>query len=236
VEESARLDGIGKRIQRILAGELDGDAGRRSFPVGFDDRSNRAVIDHVFGALELEERLFCYFTGPVGCGKTYLGHLAMQFWRGRLAHRRELLRRLSREVRDEVSYWDGIGLTGAVSREIETLDRAIGAERRLECRTIWDRYRSDGFKQPRLTDVMLLDDLGAEPESGAAGEFMISVLTGLYERRDRMRLLIITSNLDSAGVQRRYGDRIADRIVEMCDICKFKSQSYRRKQARIIGG
>lgn len=82
----------------------------------------------------------------------------------------------------------------------------------------------------RLVNVPLLaiDDFGEEPVDvqhyGNALSPMVDLLSVRY---DRMLPTILTTNLGSAMIRQRYGDRLADRFNEMLDVIIFTQPSYR---------
>ena len=50
----------------------------------------------------------------------------------------------------------------------------------------------------------------------------------LYYRYDNQLFTIITSNLiGDEDIEKRYGERIADRFIEMFDLIGFENKSYR---------
>ena len=62
--------------------------------------------------------------------------------------------------------------------------------------------------------VLLLDELGAEYGNGKS-EFITSHVTGMLNERYARRLpTIIASNLDERGIEQRYGERLASRLLD----------------------
>lgn len=76
----------------------------------------------------------------------------------------------------------------------------------------------------RRCDLLILDDLGGEETSKWVMGKVDSIIT---ERYNRMRPLIVTSNLDSDGLMKIYGGRIVDRLRGTCKIIKFSGASLR---------
>lgn len=73
-----------------------------------------------------------------------------------------------------------------------------------------------------------IDDLGVEPlEVNSFGTRTSPIVDLLLHRYERMRFTIITSNLSEEEMSRRYGERIADRMLEVCDRLWIGGASYR---------
>lgn len=102
----------------------------------------------------------------------------------------------------------------------------------LECRESFrrDKLLSDIIN--RLTDgagVLVLDDFGAVKPSEFAREALELLIDRIYvERRWRP---IVTSNLDLDGLGKSIGERIADRLRELCVTVRLGGGSYRRRIA-----
>lgn len=86
---------------------------------------------------------------------------------------------------------------------------------------------------------LLLDDLGMEPlRCLVYGVERFPIQDLIYERYDRQRITMITSNLDKTELRERYGERMYDRLVEMMLPLCFRAISYRRynmEKERISG-
>lgn len=77
--------------------------------------------------------------------------------------------------------------------------------------------------------VLIIDDIGVEPvEVNTYGTKITPIVDIINERYANQRCTIITTNLDEDGIRARYGDRIEDRLKEMCDKVSFSGESYRR--------
>lgn len=63
-------------------------------------------------------------------------------------------------------------------------------------------------------DLLVIDDLGAEKPSEWAVEQLLMLVNLVYERD---ALLIVTSNLRLRDLDKKLGQRIASRLVELCD-------------------
>lgn len=79
--------------------------------------------------------------------------------------------------------------------------------------------------------VLCVQDLGAEPREALYMGNRIEVLRQLIERRaDRDGgLLLVTSNLLPSALADRYGDRVASRIPQMCNLIVLAGNDRRRK-------
>lgn len=72
--------------------------------------------------------------------------------------------------------------------------------------------------------TLILDDLGAERMTDWVAETIYLIINSYYVN---VRQLIITSNLAPAELADRVGDRIASRVVEMCEIVKLDGTDRR---------
>ena len=93
---------------------------------------------------------------------------------------------------------------------------------------------TDYVKDPALitqynnVDILGLDDMGAEPaETMVYGNPVYPIADILMTRYKKDVQTIITTNLKANEIRPRYGDRIADRLNEMCERIVFPEQSYR---------
>lgn len=74
------------------------------------------------------------------------------------------------------------------------------------------------------TPLLFLDDFGAEHPTSWALETLFVVVDGRLQAR---LPIVITSNLDLAGIEASLGRRIADRIPEACDLIEMRGPSLR---------
>ena len=75
------------------------------------------------------------------------------------------------------------------------------------------------------TDLLILDDLGSEYESG----FYVSTIYNIINTRLNKGLpTIINSNLTPAELQKRYDDRIISRLLAMYDYLRFVGNDIRQ--------
>jgi DNA replication protein DnaC len=76
----------------------------------------------------------------------------------------------------------------------------------------------------KTIDLLFLDDLGAEK----ASEWATGILYNIIDYRNRnMKPTFITSNLSIADISNIYGERIASRIVEMCEVIYITGEDRR---------
>ena len=76
---------------------------------------------------------------------------------------------------------------------------------------------------------LYVDDVGTEPPVSQEFGNKIAPFAYLISERYPNRLpTIITSNISLDDMGKRYGERIQDRITEMCEIIVLESKSYRR--------
>ncbi len=78
---------------------------------------------------------------------------------------------------------------------------------------------------------LMLDDLGAEDASKRFGN-TLPMIDLLYRRYDIWRAIggrvWLTSNLTGAQLMEKYGERVVDRIREMCEIVPATGGSLRK--------
>lgn len=76
----------------------------------------------------------------------------------------------------------------------------------------------------RSRKLLFLDDMGAEKMSEFVAEKFYLIINDRYEKNIP---IIVTSNLSIAELADRVGDRIASRIVEMCDVIELSGKDRR---------
>ena len=82
-----------------------------------------------------------------------------------------------------------------------------------------------------LDHELLLDDVGAEPQFNNYG-VKFDILAYLVERRMESNMRThFTTNMTREEFLGRYGDRIADRMAEMCRSVEFSGESLRSPKA-----
>ena len=76
----------------------------------------------------------------------------------------------------------------------------------------------------RNTGLLVLDDLGAEYHQ----EWVLSKVDAIIsERYNRMKPIIITSNLTSKGLKGKYAERVYDRLKNTSKVINFSGDSLR---------
>jgi DNA replication protein DnaC len=76
------------------------------------------------------------------------------------------------------------------------------------------------------TDLLIIDDLGAEPDHKNSDEYLYTVLSERYENDKSM---IITTNLSTEQILNKYDQRIAGRIFDKnkTAVIKFEGEDIR---------
>jgi DNA replication protein DnaC len=95
-----------------------------------------------------------------------------------------------------------------------------------------DKERSfyDEFKK---ADYLFIDDLGTEPDKFKDyGVDYTPIPELLYERYEKQRVTVISTNLPDSKLTARYGKRIMDRFTEMCQKLLFLAPSYREQPGK----
>lgn len=80
----------------------------------------------------------------------------------------------------------------------------------------------------RLCDLLVLDDVGAEHVTDWVLDVLFRVIDGRYVDK---KPIVLTSNIAASKLDEKIGQRIQDRIFEMCEIVKNEATSYRRELA-----
>mgnify|MGYP002523973977 CR=1 FL=1 len=88
------------------------------------------------------------------------------------------------------------------------------------------------YKKLRDSEVLAIDDLGAEPlETLDYGNVITAIPDIVSHRYDNQLCTIATSNLAASEIKGRYGEAFADRFREMMHIINFgNEQSFRNLQ------
>ena len=88
----------------------------------------------------------------------------------------------------------------------------------------WARFED----RLRNVGILLLDDLGAEHSEGWVHTKIDAIVS---ERYNRMKPIIITSNLTSERLAKTYAARIFDRIRHTSEVVRFAGESLRKARS-----
>ena len=88
----------------------------------------------------------------------------------------------------------------------------------------WARFED----RLRNVGILLLDDLGAEHTEGWVHTKIDAIVS---ERYNRMKPIIITSNLTSDRLAKTYAARIFDRIRQTSEVVRFAGESLRQARS-----
>lgn len=88
----------------------------------------------------------------------------------------------------------------------------------------WARYE----ERLRNVGILLLDDLGNERSEGWVHTKIEAIIS---ERYNRMKPIIITSNLTGKLVAKNYAGRVFDRIRQTVEVVKFAGDSLRQSRS-----
>jgi len=78
------------------------------------------------------------------------------------------------------------------------------------------------------SDLLVLDDAGVEKCTEWTEQ---SLYTIIDERYTEKRPVIVTTNSDLEGLEKKIGPRTMDRLLEMCEIVENRGTSYRQELA-----
>lgn len=87
---------------------------------------------------------------------------------------------------------------------------------------------SSHFQAYADTPLLAIEDVGREPAELLDYGNVLSPIADIIEYRyDAQLFTLLTTNLNPREIRERYGERIADRLNEMCDKIVFTHSSYR---------
>ena len=105
---------------------------------------------------------------------------------------------------------------------------------RCTAKMINDNYQSkldkerSYYEEFKKADYLFIDDLGTEPDKFKDfGVDYTPIPELLYERYEKQKVTVISTNLPDSKLAARYGKRIMDRFEEMCQKILFLAPSYR---------
>ena len=204
-------------------------------PTGYKN-NNIAIIDRIRKDMsQLSETKPHYlFTGCVGSGKTHLKQIIFD------SLTKSFTKILERSYKTERCFdfknfdkMKGNAILASNEYYIQGLIDCISCHTASE---LYKHYLASDFQSRQVTRIFCLDDIGAEKETPASRDLVIDMITSIYDRfkLGKNLFVIITTNLDRDGLVMRYGDRVVDRIYEMCVIMQFNKKSFRRDKAEVI--
>lgn len=102
--------------------------------------------------------------------------------------------------------------------------------RMVTAKTITDRAAEVSYMDGLATcDMLAIDDLGTEPtETLVYGNPLTPVADTLLRRYERRLFTVISTNLTPRERLDKYGQRITDRLREMCTTITFDHESFRK--------
>ena len=110
-------------------------------------------------------------------------------------------------------------------------DSAINILRSIEKEHFSREHSSEMIDLVMDTDLLILDDLGTEYES----QFYTATIYNIINTRlNRGKPSIISTNLDLAGISRRYDKRVTSRIVATYSCLEFKGEDVRLQKRNEI--
>ncbi len=78
-------------------------------------------------------------------------------------------------------------------------------------------------------DLLVLDDAGAEKWTEWTEPTLYTIVD---ERYSWEKALIVTTNSDLEGLEKKIGFRAMDRLLEMCEIVENRGTSFRKERAK----
>ena len=108
-------------------------------------------------------------------------------------------------------------------------DSAINILRSIEKEHFSYEHSSDKIDLVMNTDLLILDDMGTEYESQFYNATIYNIIN---TRLNCGKPSIISTNLDFAGIARRYDKRVMSRIVSMYSCLEFKGNDVRLQKRK----
>lgn len=103
-------------------------------------------------------------------------------------------------------------------------DSAINILRNIEREHFSREHSSDMIDLVMTTDLLILDDLGTEYETPFYNATIYNIINS---RLNSGKATIISTNLDLAGIKRRYDERVVSRIISVYTCLAFKGEDVR---------
>lgn len=140
---------------------------------------------------------------------------------------------------DQVASWlhdspkHGLLLRGTLGNGKTTMLKAVSSlfgcrATRVNAKRVYDMFRRTESAEYYPETLLLIDDLGAEPERcmiyGVEYHPLSDIMLYRYEHN---LTTVIATNLSFDEIRARYGDRVYDRMIETFDAIMYDTPSYR---------
>tara|TARA_Y100000593_G_C4300416_1_gene333043 strand:+ start:1019 stop:1573 length:555 start_codon:yes stop_codon:yes gene_type:complete len=173
-------------------------------------KNNPNILEQLKEDFKEDKPFNYFFTGNVGCGKTYLAKI--------------------------IIYSTG----GSGSWEILECRNVYKDYLRLMESNYTDKHEALQRLDDKVKKKMvLIDDLGDErPSTPGSHDYVGSLLVERCEtiKRTGTCNTLITTNLKQKEIMEMYGSRVVDRLEENFIMMKFEDHSFRRDKRQIIKG
>lgn len=102
----------------------------------------------------------------------------------------------------------------------------------VNARDIYERAIREDFDyldRLKYTSLLAIDDLGTERVTAKVyGNVISPIIDLLYSRYESRAFTIIVSNLEIDLIEEVYGNRLADRLLDIAEEVNFEGVSYRK--------
>lgn len=160
-----------------------------------------------------------FIVGPVGCGKSHLAASVINY---------QIDQKVIEE-RDAIDAWERRGMMLEAPKRPQAKNMYTGTVALLE--EIRQAYNDGGECAQDVTDkycrakLLVLDDVGTEKMTEWAEERLFEIIDYRY---NEILPTVITTNLTPDAMKVAVGDRIYDRIREMCKLVTMTAKSQRK--------
>lgn len=155
---------------------------------------------------DLDAKPWLLMYGKIGNGKTTLGDSVLEL------------------VNTYLTIGPKVAVQGANSKETVRMVKvsAIEVERTA-------REEGEKFRKIMEMPMLFIDDWGTEPNiTNNYGTMILPMANLIYYRYERRLMTILSANMDMGQIKKYYGERVMDRITEVCDMIGFNHKSYRK--------
>ena len=132
--------------------------------------------------------------------------------------------------------WCGTGKTTM----LKAMDALFKLERSMDdviyttAQTLFDVCKDPNtkpiFDEELKAPVMLVDDMGCEPERCVSfGTEYEPIQMMFYRRYDKQKITVVSTNLDDGKILARYKERVSERLKESFDRLCYVGTNYRNK-------